>query len=78
MVNTILLYDQYYNTISSLLIIPNMMTIPGKYFMTCSVADLEGVPRVPWNPPFGFSCARKFKVMEAWPSAKPNYLDCNH
>ena len=24
-----------------------------------SVADLEGVPRVPWNPPFGFSCDRK-------------------
>ena len=24
-----------------------------------SVADLEGVPRVPWNPSFGFSCDRK-------------------
>ena len=24
-----------------------------------SVADLGGVPRVPWNPPFGFSCDRK-------------------
>ena len=24
-----------------------------------AVADLGGVPRVPWNPPFGFSCDRK-------------------
>ena len=24
-----------------------------------TVADLGGVPRVPWNPPFGFSCDRK-------------------
>ena len=24
-----------------------------------TVADLGGVPRVPWNPPFGFSCYRK-------------------
>ena len=29
--------------------------------LLCSraVADLGGVPRVPWNPPFGFSCDRK-------------------
>ena len=24
-----------------------------------AVADLGGVPRVSWNPPFGFSCDRK-------------------
>ena len=33
------------------------------YFELCikcsTVADLGGVPRVPWNPPFGFSCDRK-------------------
>ena len=25
-----------------------------------TVADLGGASRVPWNPPFGFSCNRKF------------------
>ena len=30
------------------------------FHMPFSVADPEGVPRAPWNPPYGFSCNRKF------------------
>ena len=30
-----------------------------KFVYVYSVADLGGVPRVPWNPLFGFSCDRK-------------------
>ena len=36
-----------------------------------AVADLGGVPRVPWNPPFGFSDDRKL-WKPAWPLTKPN------
>ena len=41
-----------YNNLAKLaVVVDTMLTLP--------VADLGGVPRVPWNPPFGFSCDRK-------------------